>query len=83
MIVSKLASAVQQYPGYAVVITGHSLGAALATLAAAELRTQGYSMALVSIFTQRYILQLTITVWLWLSDGRKRSICQFCHWSGG
>ena len=35
------------YPGYKIVSTGHSLGGALATLAAAELRKAGYTIDLV------------------------------------
>ncbi|KAK4924562.1 hypothetical protein LTR66_016451 [Elasticomyces elasticus] len=41
-----LAQAHQQYPGYTLVTTGHSLGAAVATLAAADLRQQGFNIAL-------------------------------------
>lgn len=36
------------YPNYAIVSTGHSLGGAIATLAAAGLRTAGYGVSLVS-----------------------------------
>lgn len=35
-------------PSYQIIFTGHSLGAAIATLAAAELRQQGFNAALVS-----------------------------------
>jgi Lipase (class 3)/Lipase 3 N-terminal region len=37
------------YPSYQLVVTGHSLGAAIATLAAAELRNLGYDAVLVSL----------------------------------
>lgn len=34
-------------PNYSIIFTGHSLGGAISTLAAAELRQQGYAIALV------------------------------------
>jgi pimeloyl-ACP methyl ester carboxylesterase len=37
-----------KYPDYQLVLTGHSAGGAIATLAAAELRKMGYTAALVS-----------------------------------
>ncbi|KIW34176.1 uncharacterized protein PV07_00971 [Cladophialophora immunda] len=41
-----LASAKASYPSYKIIATGHSLGGAVATLAAADLRGSGYSIAL-------------------------------------
>ncbi|KAK4935205.1 hypothetical protein LTR10_023705 [Elasticomyces elasticus] len=38
--------AMSTYPSYSIVSTGHSLGGALATLAAADLRNSGYDIAL-------------------------------------
>ena len=43
---STLATAMQTWPSYMIVATGHSLGAAMAALAAAELRTTGIQMSL-------------------------------------
>jgi pimeloyl-ACP methyl ester carboxylesterase len=40
-IISAIKAARTQYPSYKLVITGHSLGGAVATLAAADLRAQG------------------------------------------
>lgn len=43
-------AAADDYPDYTLVLTGHSLGAAIATLAASNLRNEGYTAALVSYF---------------------------------
>jgi hypothetical protein len=45
-VLSAIASAKQQYPDYKVVATGHSLGGALASLAAAAMRSQGQAVDL-------------------------------------
>lgn len=42
-VTAALESALSANPGYALVVTGHSLGAAVATLAGAEWRNAGYS----------------------------------------
>jgi thioesterase domain-containing protein len=41
-------------PGYKIISTGHSLGAAVATLAAAEFRNQGLSVDLVCFSNNRH-----------------------------
>lgn len=46
-IKSDIDSAMQTYPGYALVFTGHSYGAALAALAATSLRNDGKTVQLV------------------------------------
>ncbi|KAJ0416363.1 Alpha/Beta hydrolase protein [Aspergillus carlsbadensis] len=45
-ITSGIESALATYPGYTVVFTGHSFGAAVATLGAAQLRNAGYAIEL-------------------------------------
>ncbi len=71
--------AVGTYPAYSVIATGHSLGGALATLAAADLRNSGYDVALVcwSILSSLFpclgffgLARLTLLVYLWISHGR-------------
>jgi alpha-beta hydrolase superfamily lysophospholipase len=46
-ILSAVKAAAAENPGYGVVATGHSLGGAIATLCAADLRNSGYTVALV------------------------------------
>lgn len=45
-VLNAVSSALAAHPGYSIVATGHSLGAAIATIAAAEMRTKGYNVAL-------------------------------------
>jgi triacylglycerol lipase len=49
-ITSQIDSALQTYSGYTLVMTGHSLGAALAALGGTALRNAGYTLDLVSRF---------------------------------
>jgi predicted lipase len=48
-ILAAVKTAVAQNPGFSIVSSGHSLGGALATLCAANLRNDGYTVALVSL----------------------------------
>ncbi|KAI9831661.1 MAG: hypothetical protein M1819_004727 [Sarea resinae] len=52
-ILSAAKNASTQYPNYQIVVTGHSLGAAIATFAAAELRIDGYTAALYNFGSPR------------------------------
>ncbi|KAH0544741.1 hypothetical protein FGG08_001108 [Glutinoglossum americanum] len=45
-VLNAITTGMNLYPGYQLVVTGHSLGAAIATLAAAELRNSGHTVAL-------------------------------------
>ncbi|KIX92906.1 uncharacterized protein Z520_11382 [Fonsecaea multimorphosa CBS 102226] len=59
-----LANAKATYPSYQIISTGHSLGGAVATLAAADLRSSGYDIALYtygSPMTGNYFLATFIT----------------------
>lgn len=47
-VTAELDSALSTYSDYQLVVTGHSLGAALAALAGTALRNAGYSLDLVS-----------------------------------
>jgi Lipase (class 3) len=48
LVQAALANALRTYPGYSIVVTGHSLGGAIATIAAEDLRVSGYPVSLVS-----------------------------------
>lgn len=48
-----LAQAQAANPGYAIIATGHSLGAAISTIAVAELRQTGFNIALVRTLAER------------------------------
>lgn len=54
-MLSAVTAARAQYPNFKIVATGHSLGGALASLAAGVLRSQSVNVDLVSAF--RFILQ--------------------------
>lgn len=47
-LTAEIDSALEARPGYSVTLTGHSYGAALATLGAVALRNAGYKIELVS-----------------------------------
>lgn len=47
-VTAKLETALSTYPDYQLVLTGHSLGAAIAALAGTALRNAGYTLDLVS-----------------------------------
>jgi hypothetical protein len=83
-VIDSITTGFDLYPNYQLVVTGHSLGGAVATIAAAELRNGGYSVALVSlitvlppcpIFSVIELLTLRIIVHLRISCGWKSSSC--------
>lgn len=49
-VLESLSKAYAAYPSYQVVITGHSMGGAVAAIGAADLRNQGYNVNLVCRF---------------------------------
>lgn len=51
-VVKALTQAKAQNPNYSIIFTGHSLGGAISTLAAAELRQQGFNAALVNYLSE-------------------------------
>ena len=71
-----LSQAKADHPDYSIIFTGHSLGAAISTLAAAELRQQGYNVALVSGVCSTIFPTTNITtVYLRLPNGGQQRLC--------
>lgn len=52
-VIPAVQTAVKQYPDYQVSVTGHSLGGGIAPLAAAQLRNQGFTVALYTFGSPR------------------------------
>jgi len=52
-VLAAVTSAAKSHPGYKLITTGHSLGGAIATLAAAQLRKNGYTVTLYSFGAPR------------------------------
>ncbi|KAF3040295.1 hypothetical protein E8E12_006502 [Didymella heteroderae] len=52
-VIPAVQAAVKQYPSYGVSVTGHSLGGAVAPFAAAQLRNQGFTVALYTFGSPR------------------------------
>lgn len=61
LVQSTLEKAVKDYPGYSIVFTGHSLGGALASIAAAEMRARKFQISLVSGNSNEGLMNLTDT----------------------
>lgn len=59
-VIAALSQAKTLHPDYTIIFTGHSLGGAISTLAAAELRQQGFSAALVGMLVRHLTSELTI-----------------------
>lgn len=63
-ITFQVESAMQTYSGYTLVVTGHSLGGAIAAIGATALRNAGYTLDLVSLLFSVDIHSNTIAVHL-------------------
>ncbi len=76
-----LASARKSFPSYKIVATGHSLGGAVATLAAADLRkNSGYDVSLVRAAFFLHVFPVDMpTVYLRLAHGRQLPTRDFRH----
>lgn len=57
---TQIDTAQKSYPGYALVVTGHSLGGALAMLCGTDLHNQGYTPTIVRNSYFRYSLIFTL-----------------------
>ena len=51
-------TAVGDYPDYDLVVVGHSLGGAIATFAATQLRNSGYAASLVGLIFDSFFISL-------------------------
>lgn len=65
-VTSKVEAALSAYPGYTLIATGHSLGGALAAVAATVFRASGHTVQLVC-FSIAYSLDYSIIILTFLS----------------
>ncbi len=53
VVLDAVATALASYPGFSIIVTGHSIGAVVATLAGVELRSLNYSVDIYTFGSQR------------------------------
>jgi len=80
-VAAALSQAKSNHPDYSIIFTGHSLGGAIATIAAADLRQQGYNVALVITYPNLSLCTAdSLIVHVRLTYGGKSCIRQLRHW---
>lgn len=84
---NKIDSAQQTYPGYALMITGHSLGGALALLCGTDLHNKGYSPKMVRVAGLHDCSWADYSLWIQYTYGQPRvgnlALAQYITQIGG